>query len=56
LTVVAKLAAHFTPGQRSSAVTAGALRRIPEAVAPTTRQPRFEIVERADAPTTYGAL
>src|SRR5438128_2575453 len=56
LTVIAKLAANFPLGQSFSAVAAGALRRIPQAVAPTTCEHRFEIVERADASTTQRAL
>ena len=55
MTIVTKLAADFPLGQRLSAITAGALGRILEAITPPTREPRFEIVERANAPTTQRA-
>ena len=56
MTVVAKLAADFPLGEGLSAITAGALGRIPKAITPPTREPRFEIVERADATSTQRAL
>jgi SAM domain (Sterile alpha motif) len=56
LTVIAELAADFALGQNFSAVAAFALRRIPQAVAPATCEPRFKIVERTDASTTERTL
>ena len=56
LTVVAKLAADFPLGQEFSAVGAGALCRVPEAIAAPARDSSVEMVERADAPTTQRAL
>ena len=50
--VISKLSASLPLGQRASAITASAQRRIPQAVAPTAREPRFEIAERAHAPGT----
>src|SRR5262249_42348944 len=55
LAIVAELPADFSFRQKLPRSTADPLRRIPQAVTLTARQPRFEIVERTNAPTTQGA-
>ena len=54
--MVAELAADFALGQGFSAVSAGALCRVPEAITAPTRHSSIEVVERADASTTQRAL
>ena len=56
LTVVAKLAADFPLRYRLSAVAAGALCRIPEAITAPTRHSSIEMVDYADALSTQRAL
>ena len=56
LTVVAKLAADFPLGHGFSAVAAGALCRIPEAITAPTRHSSVEVIDRADALSTQRAL
>src|SRR5262249_42130273 len=56
LTIVAELPATFSSRHTLSPSTTGALCRVPEAITATTRQPWFEIVDRADATTTRRAL
>ena len=55
MTVVAKLAADFPLGESFSAITAGALCVIPEAMTTPTRESATDMVKRADAPGTQRA-